>query len=407
MSLYVVSRRKVVFHQPSLGTVQVVYVPSADQTQVLKDAAGTAQVAKPAAGGAALRGPQLARVQRGQRTLYGTLPTEILELRQAVKVWLPEDLAPPEAEAFFYVLSPQVVIHGIRERNDEGRLVWRTAQLQLPAGEAAMPALQLILADFSLANPGQNVCLAVVNDVALYRTIQQGQQAHGFPPIPFSTLKPAPDLAPLYSHQNFTWLYLLLLLLGAAAVAAVAIFWMAEKTKGNRLQAEIEAVEAQIRAVQINKRTGHIRQPDAVLNELTTGVAVSPSALIQATAQVGQRLGDVQQIALARDTSLDTDAGVTLTPELQPMQILLNNPVQSLLLDQANIASGLLPQMPWVRQVIRQGQPGDAMMELAVIVQVTGTVPLAASAMVSPATAIAPAAAISATATPTPTEAAQ
>jgi hypothetical protein len=63
--------------------------------------------------------------------------------------------------------------------------------------------------------------------------------------------------------------------------------------------------------------------------------------------------------------------------------------------------------MPWVRQVIRQGQPGDAMMELAVIVQVTGTVPLAASAMVSPATAIAPAAAISATATPTPTEAAQ
>ena len=385
MSLYVVSRRKVVFHQPSLGTVQVVYVPSADQTQVLKDAAGTAQVAKPVAGGAALRGPQLARVQRGQRTIYGTLPTEILELRQSVKVWLPEDLAPPEAEAFFYILSPQVVIHGIRERNDEGRLVWRTAQLQLPSGEAALPALQLVLADYSLANPGQNVCLAVVNDVALYRVVQQGQQAQGFTPVPFSTLKPAADIGPLYSHQNFTWLYLLLLLLGGVAVVAVALFWAAETTKGNRLQENIEAVEAQIRAVQINKRTGHIRQPDAVLNELTAGVAVSPSALVQAAAQVGQRLGDVQQIALARGTSLDADAGVVLTPEIQPMQILIINPIQSLLIDQANIASALLPRTPWVRQVIRQGQPGEGTLELAVLLQVTGTIPLELATELEPA----------------------
>jgi hypothetical protein len=376
MSLYIVSRRKVVFVQPSAGGALVVYVPSADQIQVMKDAAGTNTRSKPTPGHRhVVREQQLARVQKGQRILYGSLPNEILELPQSVKVWLPEDLAPLEAEAFFYVLSPQVVIHGIRERNDEGRLVWRTAQLQLPAADAAMPALQLILADYSLANPGQNVCLAVANDAALFRQVQQGHQISGFEPIPFSTLKPTTDFQPLYSHQNFNWLYILLLLIGLGGILAIAVLWMAEAGKSTQLQQQIEEIESQIRAVQINKRTGYIRQPNAVLNELTAGIAVSPSALIQAAAELGQNLGELQQVSLERGNKLDTEADVLDDPNLQQMKVVLKNSTQSLLVDQANTMMTLLPQMPWVRQVIRQGQQGDALLELAVMLQVTGTVP--------------------------------
>jgi hypothetical protein len=376
MSLFVVSRRKVVFHQPSMGTVQVVYVPSADQIQVLKDAAGTTLQVKSATSAATTRGPQMARVQRGQRTLYGTLPPEILDLRQAVKVWLAEDLVPAEAEAFFFVFSQQVVVHGIRERNDEGRLVWRTAQLQLPAEAAALPALNVILADYSLANPSQNVCLAVVNEVGLYRALQQGQQAHGFTPVPFSTLKPAAETTPLYAHANFTWLYMLLVVLGVLLVSGVGIMWMAEAAKARGLVTQIDEVEAQIRAVQINKRTGHIRQPDAVLAEIRAGVAVSPSALVQAAAMLAQNLGDIQQIELAQANALDAESGITLLPEWQPMKVTINNPLQTLLVDQAAATRDLLQAMPWVRQVVRQGQGGAGQLDLVMLLQVTGTVPL-------------------------------
>jgi hypothetical protein len=375
MSLFVVSRRKVVFHQPSMGTVQVVYVPSADQIQVLKDAAGTTLQVKSATSAATTRGPQMARVQRGQRTLYGTLPPEILDLRQAVKVWLAEDLVPTDAEAFFFIFSQQVVVHGIRERNDEGRLVWRTAQLQLPAGEAALPALNIILSDYSLANPGQNVCLAVVNEVGLYRALQQGQQAHGFIPVPFSTLKPAAEITPLYAHANFTWLYMLLVILGILLVSGVGIMWMAEAAKARALITQIDEVEAQIRAVQINKRTGHIRQPDAVLAEIRAGVAISPSALVQATAMLAQNLGDIQQIELAQANALDAESGITILPEWQPMKVIINNPLQTLLVDQAAATRDLLQAMPWVRQVVRQGQGGTGQLDLVMLLQVTGTVP--------------------------------
>lgn len=375
MSLFVVSRRKVVFHQPSMGTVQVVYVPSADQIQVLKDAAGTALPVKANTAAVASRGPQMARVQRGQRTLYGTLPTEILDLRQAVKVWLAEDLVPSEAEAFFFVFSQQVVVHGIRERNDEGRLVWRTAQLQLPPEAAALPALNVILADYSLANPGQNVCLAVVNEVGLYRALQQGQQAHGFTPVPFSTLKPGAEITPLYAHANFTWLYMLLVILGVLLVSGVGIMWMAEAAKTRGLVTQIDEVEAQIQAVQINKRTGYIRQPEAVLAEIRAGVAVSPSALVQATAMLAQNLGDVQQIELAQANILDAESGITLLPEWQPMKVTINNPAQTLLVDQAAATRDLLQAMPWLRQVVRQGQGGAGQLDLVMLLQVTGTVP--------------------------------
>ncbi len=376
MSLYVVSRRKVVFQQAGTGGSLVVYVPSADQIQVLKDAAGTTVAVKSANSPSSGRGPQLVRVLRGQRTLYGTLPQEILELRQSVKVWLAEDLAPPAAEAFFYVFSPQVVVHGIRERNDEGRLMWRTAQLQLPAGEAALDALNIILADYSLANPGQNVCVAVVNDTTLFRTMQQGAAAHGFTPVPFSTLRPSPEVDPLYKHGNFTWLYLLLVALGVIGVLVVGILWTAELGKARDLERQIEEIEFKIQAVQINKRTGHIRQPDAVLNEIKAGVAVSPSALIQASAGAVAAMGEIQQIALGQASSLDTEAGIQVLPEWQLMKITLNNPVESLLVDQATLAREVLANQPWVRQVVRQGQGSESQqLDLILMLQVTGTVP--------------------------------
>ena len=47
-------------------------------------------------------------------------PQEISDLRQPVKVWLAEDFAPLQSQAFFFIISHSVVIHGVREQDDEG-----------------------------------------------------------------------------------------------------------------------------------------------------------------------------------------------------------------------------------------------------------------------------------------------
>ena len=376
MSLYVVSRRKVVYQQTGPGGAQVVYVPSADQIQVLKDAAGTAMVKAPVKGGANTgRGPQLYRVARGQRTIYGYLPQPILDLSETVKVWLAEDLVPPEADAFFYVFTPSVVIHGVRELTDEGKYAWRTAHLQL-GDDNPLEALQVVMSDFRLSHPDKKVCLAVANDIKLYREMQLSTGSHGFTPVPFSTLKPQPKVAPLYTHLNFTWAFMLLLLLGGVGVVAMAGYWVMNLQQRSQIQSEIEATERQITSVQINPRVGHIRQPQAMLDEMKRVIDVPPSTLIAAAGDVGQTYGELSRIEFGGEQQPTEDIGLITGERFETVKLAINKPNDLLLIDQADHTSRLLADMPWVRQVIRSGQGGPESMDLLVVVQTSQTTPV-------------------------------
>jgi hypothetical protein len=375
MSLFVVSRRKIVYDQPAMGSSLVVFVPGADQVQIMKDGAGTiAPVSGPkGAASASNRGPQLLRVQKGQRTVYGHLPVELRERRERLKVWLAEDLAPPEAEAFFYIFSPSVVVHGVRERTDEGKLAWRTAQLLIPPEADFQELLRTSLADYTLGNAGQHVCLAVANDFKLFKAVQQIGAANGMTAVPFSTLKPAPELSPLYGHLNFTWVYMLVMLLGALGVVGMATLFLFKQTETRQVETQIAATDAQIAAVQINPRTGHIRQPEAALAELGSGLKAPPSALLAQAGMAGKNFGNVRAIRLtAADQAGNPETGMMGGEGLHVLQVDVQDPRDVLLVDQAARANEFLRSQPWVRQLLRTGAAGNQMM-LMVVLQASNT----------------------------------
>jgi hypothetical protein len=379
MSLYVVSRRKIVFQQGGAGGAQVIYVPSADQIQVLKDAAGTTVIKNnPTQQTKGLsRGPMLARVAKGQRTLFGQLPLQITDLGETVKVWLAEDLVPLEAEAFFYVFSATVVIHGVREMNDEGKDAWRTAQLQLPE-EGSLEALQVIMSDFRLSNPNRPVCLAVANDMKLYRELQQNTSGHGYTAVPFATLRPQPKVSPLYSHRNYTWLFMALILLGALGVVGVAGYYFMNMQETKRVEQAITDTQNQINSVTINPQTGHIRQPEPVLQAMQNVLSTSPSALIQAAAAIGKNLGDLDKVemsvAVANAGTESSDIGLLNSPDLQMVKLHIRDPQDLLLVDQAAHALNLLEQSPGVRQIMRIGSADAQSLDLVVMLQAAAPV---------------------------------
>ena len=360
MSLFVVSRRKIVFQQSLSGPSIAIYVPGADQVQILKDTGGSAAV-KPVKAGAqnTNRGPQLSRVNKGLRTIYGQLPNELRERRERLKVWLAEDLAPAEAEAFFFVFTPQVIVHGVRERNDEGKLVWRTAQLVLPKAADETKPLETALADYMFANQGQNVCVAVVNELKLFRTVQQLATPLGLTPVPISTLKPVTGTAPLYSHLDFTWAYVLLMMMVIAGVLSVAGYYIVKQQEALKIEAQIHAIETQINSVEINPRVGHIRQAQTVVASIRQSFSRSPADILAAAGEVVVPFGSVESIKLGFTPPERLQAlGIQPTSGQEPVEVAVVESKDVLLADQAARAAETLTSAPWVRQMVRFGEVG-------------------------------------------------
>ncbi|MFN7162924.1 MAG: hypothetical protein ACK5YK_01355 [Pseudomonadota bacterium] len=381
MSLFVVSRRKIVYQQGSLGASQVVYVPSTDQVQVLKDSSGAATPVRAASAKAVSRqGPALYRALKGQRVVYGHLPLDLRERRERLKVWLAEDLVLQDSDAFFYVFSPQVVVHGVRERTDEGKLEWRTAQLMLPEKGEELKPFETALADFMFANQDLKVCVAVVSEIKLFRAVQALTAPLGLTPVPFSTLKPMPSVPPLYSHYNFTWVNILVMAIGVLGVVGMASLYILKQTQAAQLEREITQIESQIQSVQINPRVGHIRQAAAVLAEFVTPFSVSPTSLISAAGEPFIAFGQIRDIKLGSIAAERIQQlGTTLEPGQIAAEINLTEATDLLLADQEARAKMMLTSHPWVRKVIRHGTTGSDM-GMIVILQPLPTEPTAGGA---------------------------
>lgn len=366
MSLMVLSRRSITFRQPGRGEATVLLIPGRDQIQIVKDLAGVKDSSSQSQS-STMRGPQLMRVFSGQRYIYGYLPEEVQELRQAVKVWLAEDFAPSDCQAFFYVFSPEIIVHGVREQSDEGQQSWRTAQLVLQ-GQDPLRALTNAITDFILANPGGNICVAVLNQLDLYRKLQGALEPYQIAPVPFSTLKPSTAIKPLYKHMDHTLIYLTGLLFGLIVLLASAAFWILNHQKRAQLEAEIQETQEQIRNIQINQSTGHIRRPQSLLDNMAKAFNQQPSAIVDAAASVGVQFGELENINFKPIENLSGDK----TPPIeQEVMVSIKNSKDKLLIGQERRAQQILIHRPWVRTLKRTGSVGDQI-RLAVTLQTEG-----------------------------------
>lgn len=366
MSLMVISRRNITFRQPGSGEVTVLLVPGREQVQIVKDFAGVNDVQNKLG---TTRGPQLSRVFSGQRYIYGYLPEEVRELRQAVKVWMAEDFAPVDCQAFFYVFSPDTIVHGVREQSDEGQQSWRTAQLILPGNDPLL-ALTNAITDYVLANPTATLCVAVLNQLELYRKLQSVLEPYHISPVPFSTLKPQASLRPLYRHFDHTLLYLTGVIFGILLLVASSAFYFLNWSILNKLQREIESVQTQIKNIQINQSTGHIRHPQALLDNMTKAFNQQPSAIVDAAATVGAQFGDLIQINF-KPPEVASSGGQPRHNNLQDVLVNVKKARDKLLFGQEKRAQLILANRPWIRSIRRTGTNGDQS-QLIVTVQAEG-----------------------------------
>ena len=353
MNLLVINRRSIVLRPAGNGPITALLVPAHEQIQVVKDLAGTADFRpRDDANSKVVRSRiVLSRVKGGQRTLYGYLADEISNLRANLKVWLAEDFAPADAEAFFYILSPQVILHGLKEVSDDGIMQWRVAQLGINLLDGP-DELTNAITDYLLIHPGAPVCIAVYEQLSIYETLQNILKPYHLSAVPFSTLKPDARLKPLYRHADFTLMLLIAGLFGTLLMAGSGFYWWMTSNTLSGLNTQIAAVQEQIATIHVTQNLGTVSDPQAMLAAMAKSLPMPPSSLLDAAATVGVAFGQLEQVSVGV---------MPQTAEAGLYQITLDVPKlrEPLLIQQQQKAEAFMRQWPWLRSVIRKDEGGE------------------------------------------------
>lgn len=384
MPLIILSRRNITYRESGGGEVTVLLVPARDQIQVVKDLAGlgTTPVAVREAGAAKTaavkKQVQLSRVYIGRRYIYGTLPPEVSDLRQPVKVWLAEDYAPMQSQAFFYIFSNTVIIHGVREQDDEGHQSWRTAQLAVDETDPFRSIINAV-SDYALANPVDSLTVAVLNKLDLYERLQEGLATYNISPVPFSKLKPQPHLKALYHHRDYTILYLTLALFGFITLLASGSYTFLAYLQRSQMEHEAAEIQTRINNIKLNQNVGQITDPQSLLHAMGRAINQQPSAILDAAGSAGATFGTLTSVkALIAPGSQDVVASPG--PGQINVMVSVDKLKDELLLTQEQSAAAVIASRPWIREIRRGGavgDHGDLIMTLQIDQAPSATVPAA------------------------------
>lgn len=367
MDCVVLTKRGTVFQKIKRGEQMVLYVPARENIKIFKDVSDTSTIAERY--GANNQAP-LWREEQGQIVVYGTLPEEFSQRRQAMKVWLPHDFVPHNDTAFYFIMNDKLAIQGVRETDDEGRQGWRMSLLKTSKdSESIRNTLVSVISEQMLNDTESRVCVAVYDDVSLFTHIQDDLKAFSIQPVPLSILKPNLRVKPLYRQGDFSWVMVLSALMGLLVVAAMGAYWFVNYLQVSRLQNDVESVRRQILDVQINPRIGHVHSPEEMLSTMQTTFNQSPSVVLDAAAQFAIEFGELQRL----EFDPANREGAALQQKLQPEEYVvrteLSKITNKLLVDQEKVAEILLRDRPWVRRV-ENNPAGGGELVLDIVLQI-------------------------------------
>lgn len=376
MDIVILTRRGISFQNIKRGEQTVLYLPSPESVKVYKDISNSDSIAERY--GSANQIPLWREVQ-GQAMVYGLLPDMLAQRRQAMRVWLPEDFAPPNCNSFYYVFGDKWVVHGVQDTDDEGRREWRTTLLksdeetQGHRESDVPPVVKLVtsaISDHMLEEGEDRPCIAIYENLALFDKFQEGLKPLGVQPVPFSSLRASSKAKPLYKQRDFTMIMSFGVLMALLGVAGTASLWFVNWMESARLDSKIEEVRNQIMNVQINKNIGYIREAESVLQAMQKTFKAKPSSVMEAAARFGAEFGTLSTVEFRPDQGA---GGVTNSGESRNGQYYVNvttsTATNNLLVDQERLANILLPERQWIRQVENNPSGGSGNLSLTLLLQ--------------------------------------
>ncbi len=360
-NIMVFSRSGVHYADKGRSDALALFVSSREQTRQFTDI-GTINTSSVKERYGDIQQIPLWRQEGGTVVVYGLLPKNIQERRHGLEVFLPEDFAPDGTSVFYYVFPKGVVIHGVRNVNDDGSVSWGISRFNNTSTDALNSILVQSISERIASGMRENICVAVHDD-KIYSNIVESLEPLSQNVIRFSELSPAKIARPLYVHRDHGLVYVIFAMVALILLVASIISAVTSRLELSDLRDDITNIERQIKETKSTQRLGNVGNPNEILDFIKRPLKQRPSSVIHAVGEVASILGEVKVVevetrrvssSLVKKVS-DTGNVGWAQESVLPIKVIVEGGEKYLLVDQERVAESTLKDRPWIRYIERSG----------------------------------------------------
>ena len=373
MNICVFSKKGILFENIKKGSVLAICVPATDQKRHFSDMVNPSKSLIRERYGL-ISGEPLYRETASGVTVYGSLPRELYNLKNEVRVFFPEDLLPEDINVVYYAMGDSVIVHSVRVLDDNGGVGWNSIFIELDKnGSGIIKILENLISERVVSNNKEKIMVAYTD---ISENIKDDLIQHISPYVDFirsiSELKSYKNKKPLYLHKDNSISMLIIVLVAAILFGLSIFYYHMGNVKLEKRDSEIRNLRQEFKASLLKRRLKKVSNPQAVKDSIEKIFKAKPSALIHAGSEVASLFGVLISIELEKRRSNRADRTIENNPEDDIVYIIaqVRSSGKDLLVDQERLAKSVYETRRWIRSIERVNKAADGTLLLKIGVYV-------------------------------------
>lgn len=369
MSICVFSKKGVLYQSPDSGSMLAIAVSSSDQRRQYADISNpSASIIKDRYG--VLDGEVLYRTESGVVNVYGQLPKELYDLRNEVKVYLPEDLAPLDVNALYYIAGENLIIHSVRTVSTDGTSSWSSIYIELEThGAGVINIVENLISERIVSNNDEKILVGYTgleNNVKeeIYSRLNQ----FGVVIEPLEKLTGYKTKTPVYSHKDNSIFMLICIIVGIILFILSLSYYVSGQKSLSSSDDKIKQLRKEFKQSLSKRRLKKVANPQEVKDSIEKTFKARPSAIIHAASEVASLFGVLDTITLEKNRNDRGSRSIENKPEDDVIYVIasVRSASNNLLVDQERLAKSVYETRKWIRSIERANQSGDGNLVLKI-----------------------------------------
>lgn len=369
MSICVFSRKGILYGGVDAGPMLAIAVSSSEQRRQYADITNpNSSIIKDRYG--VLEGEVLYRTESGVVNVYGQLPKELYDLRSEVKVFLPEDLAPLDVNALYYIAGEKLIIHSVRTIETDGTSNWSSIYIELEThGAGVINIVENLISERIVSNNDEKILVAYTGlEHKVKEEIYTRLNQFGVMIEPMEKLSGYKAKTPVYMHKdNSIFMLICIIVAFILFILSLSYYVSGQKSLSNS-DDKIKKLRKEFKQSLSKRRLKKVANPQEVKDSIEKTFKARPSAIIHAASEVASLFGVIDTITLEKRRNDRSTRAIENNPEDDVIYVVasVRSAANNLLVDQERLAKSVYETRKWIRSIERSNQSGDGNLVLKI-----------------------------------------
>lgn len=362
MGICVFSKNGILYNNSDSGAMLAIAVPSTEQKRQYADLTNpSSSVIKDRYG--VLDGEVLFRSEFNVVNVYGILPKELYELRNEVKVFLPEDLVSLDVNALYYIVGENLIIHSVRNTDSDGSSSWSSIYIELEKnGAGILNVIENLISERIVSNNDEKLLVAYTGlSYAAKEDLYARVNQFGIIIEPMEKLTGYKSKTPVYVHKDKTILMLVCISVAFILFMLSLSYYISGERTLDRSDTKIKELRKEFKNSLSKRRLKKVANPQEIKDSIEKPFKARPSAIIHSAAEVASLFGVLDTITLEKNRNDRGSRSIENLPEDNVIYVIasVRSSSKNLLVDQERLAKSVYETRKWIRSIERSNQSGD------------------------------------------------